>query len=157
MNATIKNTANNSFLWLMNYWPCLLIILAIVGFESKSLYNYPIGIMALLGLYNIIVSPIILFQDKTLKLFLYAFLCLWLPLLISLPDAVNLQHSAKTVFPYLRFFFAGVFIINELSKGDGRLKLVITGIFFVVFFWCIDAYSYFSIKTYWATLISQDK
>lgn len=139
MNTTLKNTTNNYFLWLKNYWPCLLIILAIVGFVSKSLYNYPIGIMALLGLYNILLTPKTLFQDKTLKLFLYLFLCLWLPLLISLPDAVNLQHSAKTVFPYLRFFFAGVFIINELSKDKGRVKLVITGIFYIVFFWCIDA------------------
>ena len=41
--------------WLKNYWPCILILLAIIGFVSKSLYNYPIGIMALLGLYKIIL------------------------------------------------------------------------------------------------------
>ncbi len=139
MNATIKNIANNHFLWLKNYWPCLLIILAIIGFVSKSLYNYPIGIMALLGLYNILLSPRILFQDKTIKLFLYAFLCLWLPLLISLPDAVNLQHSAKTVFPYLRFFFAGVFIIIALAKNEKRLDLILSSAFMIVVIWSIDA------------------
>lgn len=139
MNATIKNTANNYFLWLKNYWPCLLIILAIIGFVSKSLYNYPIGIMALLGLYNILITPKLLFKDKTLKLFLYVFLCLWLPLLISLPDAVNIQHSTKTVFPYLRFFFAGVFIIIALAKNEKRLNLIVTSIFIIVVIWCVDA------------------
>jgi len=139
MTKTIKNTANDCFLWLKNYWPCLLIILAIIGFESKSLYNYPIGIMALLGLYNIFVSPKSLFQDKTLKLFLYAFLCLWLPLLISLPDAVNIHHSSKTVLPYLRFFFAGVFIISALSKDQQRSNLIVSSVFIIVTVWCIDA------------------
>jgi O-antigen ligase len=124
---------------LVKYWPCFLILLAFIGFVSKSYYNYPVGLMALLGLYQLIITPKIIIQDQILKVFTLVFLCLWLPLLISFPDAVNPGHSAHTIFPYLRFFFAGVFIIKELSKDIDRLKFIVAGLFYIVTFWCIDA------------------
>jgi O-antigen ligase len=123
----------------IKHWPCLLILLAFIGFMSKSLYNYPVSIMALLGLYQFIINPKQILQDSILKTFSLVFLCLWLPLLISFPDAVNQSHSARTVFPYLRFFFAGIFIINELSKEPVRLKFIVASLFYIVLFWCLDA------------------
>lgn len=134
-----KTNTNNFLLLIEKYWPCCLFLLAIIGFISKSLYNYPIGIMAILGLYRLIISPNIIIEDRSLRLFSLAFLGIWLPLLFSLPDAVNPEHSMHTIFPYLRFFFAGVFIIQEISKNNDRLKFTTAGIFFIVFFWCIDA------------------
>ena len=122
-----------------NYWPCFLILLAFIGFVSKSLYNYPVGLMALIGAYTLFRSPRIILKDKILKTFSFVFLCLWLPLLISFPDAVNKAHSAHTVFPYLRFFFAGIFIITELNKNPERIRFIVTGLFYIVLFWCIDA------------------
>lgn len=122
-----------------DYWPCFLILLAFIGFVSKALYNYPIGLMALLGIYTIIKSPRIILEDRTIKTFSFVFLCLWLPLLISFPDAVNKAHSAHTIFPYLRFFFAGIFIISEINKNPERIKFILKGIFYIVLFWCIDA------------------
>lgn len=95
--------------------------------------------MAIIGLCKLIASPKLISQDKTIRLFSLAFFCLWLPLLISLPDAVNFSHSAHTVFPYLRFFFAGIFVITEIAKNKDRLNFVIAGIFFIVLFWCVDA------------------
>ncbi len=136
MNAINTNNISSAFI---KYWPCFLVLLAFIGFISKSLYNYPVGIMALLGLYQLIVTPKILIQDQILKTFTLVFLCLWLPLLISFPDAVNPDHSAHTIFPYLRFFFAGIFIIRELSKDTDRLKFIVTCIFYIVLFWCVDA------------------
>jgi O-antigen ligase len=121
------------------YWPCFLILLAFIGFISKSLYNYPVGIMAILGFYQLIRAPKILLQDKIIKIFFLLFLCLWLPLLISFPDAVNPEHSAHTLYPYLRFFFAGIFIINELSRDSDRLKIIVACLFYIVLFWCVDA------------------
>jgi O-antigen ligase len=95
--------------------------------------------MALLGLYQLIKTPNILIKDSIIKIFSLVFLGLWLPLLISFPDAVNHEHSAHTIFPYLRFFFAGIFIINELSKDNDRLKFIIKSLFYIVLFWCLDA------------------
>ncbi len=138
-NLRNSKTIINLLFWLKEYWSCLLILLAILGFVSKSLYNYPIGIMAILGLYQLIATPKIIIEDKILKTFALVFLCLWLPLLISFLDAVNPSHSAHTLFPYLRFFFAGIFIIKELSKNSKRLKFIVAGIFYIVLFWSIDA------------------
>jgi len=135
------NKINNKNIPLLitKYWPCFLILLAFIGFISKSLYNFPISIMALLGLYKLLLTPKILIQDHALKIFSLVFLCLWLPLLISFPDAINPEHSAHTIFPYLRFFFAGIFIITELAKDKDRLKFIIACLFYIVLFWCVDA------------------
>lgn len=95
--------------------------------------------MALLGLYRLLSTPKILIHDQTIKTFTLVFLCLWLPLLISFTDAVNPEHSAHTVFPYLRFLFAGIFMLYEIPKDNDRLKFIVTGLFYIVIFWCIDA------------------
>ena len=124
---------------LKKYWAVILILLTIVGFVSKALYNYPLTIMAIIGFYKVIVSPQSIWNDQTLKYFIFLFLCLWVPMLLAFPDAVNPSRSAQTVFPYLRFLFAGIFIIHELSKNDECFKIFIYGVFFIVTFWCIDA------------------
>ena len=124
---------------LKKYWAVILILLTIVGFVSKALYNYPLTIMAIIGFYKVIISPQSIWNDQALKYFIFLFLCLWIPMLLAFPDAVNPSRSVQTVFPYLRFLFAGIFIIHELSKNDECFKVLIYGVFFIVTFWCIDA------------------
>ena len=117
----------------------ILILLAIIGFVSKAFYNYPLAIMAIIGFYRFVLSPKSIWEDKILKTFIVLFLCLWVPLLVSFFDAVNPLRSSQTIFPYLRFLFAGLFIIQELSKDDNHFNVFINCIFFIVIFWCIDA------------------
>ena len=124
---------------IKEYWPMILILLAIIGFVSKALYNYPLAIMAIIGFYRFVLSPKSIWEDKILKTFIVLFLCLWVPLLVSFFDAVNPLRSSQTIFPYLRFLFAGLFIIQELSKNDNHFNVFINCIFFIVIFWCIDA------------------
>ena len=94
--------------------------------------------MAVLGLYRVINAPRSLFDHPVVKIFCLLFLCLWLPMLLSYIDAVNPTRAAKTVFPYLRFLFAGIYVIQEFDskKQWGKLNL---GIFFIISFWCVDA------------------
>ena len=120
-------------------WSIILILLAIIGFVSKSLYNYPLAIMAIIGFYRFALSPKLIWEDEVLKTFIILFLCLWIPLLVSLFDAVNPLRSSQTVFSYIRFLFAGLFIIQELSKDNKYFNVFVNCIFFIVFFWCIDA------------------
>ena len=124
---------------IKEYWPMILILLAIIGFVSKAFYNYPLAIMAIIGFYRFVLSPKSIWEDKILKTFIVLFLCLWVPLLVSFFDAVNPLRSSQTIFPYLRFLFAGLFIIQELSKNDNHFNVFINCIFFIVIFWCIDA------------------
>ena len=117
----------------------ILILLTIIGFISKALYNYPLGIMAIIGFYRFIQNPKSVWEDKILRTFILLFLCLWVPMLISFYDSVNPSRSSQTIFPYLRFLFAGLFIIQELSKDKKYFDTFINFVFFIVLFWCIDA------------------
>ena len=117
----------------------ILILLTIIGFISKAWYNYPLGIMAIIGFYRFIRNPKSVWEDKILRMFILLFLCLWIPMLISFYDSVNPSRSYQTIFPYLRFLFAGLFIIQELSRDNKYFDTFINFVFFIVLFWCIDA------------------
>jgi O-antigen ligase len=135
---TINNRTPLSVLtWARDNLAFLLILFTLVLFTSKSLYNIPVGIMAVLGLWQSIASRGKIFLDPVVRGYTCLFLALWLPLLISLPDAANFQHSAQTVFPYLRFLFMGIYILYE-KNSHGMLPKVRLAIFCVVVFWAID-------------------
>jgi O-antigen ligase len=106
-------------------------------FISKSLYNVPIAIMALIGLYRTIRSPRHVWDDQLTRIFIILFICIWIPLLISLIDAVNISRSAKTAFGYLRFLFMGIYLLQPLKSRDiwHNLRLFI---FCLMVFWSID-------------------
>ena len=124
---------------IKEYWPIILMLLAIIGFISKALYNYPLAIMAIIGFYRFILHGRSIWEDQILKTFIILFLCLWIPLLVSFFDAVNPSRSSQTILPYLRFLFAGIFIIQELSKDSKRFQIFINCVCVIVIFWCIDA------------------
>lgn len=54
---------------------------------------------------------------------------------LSLPDVVNLNHSATNVFGMLRFYFSGLFVVNRIADYKSYLWLA-TGIGLV--FSCIN-------------------
>lgn len=137
MTAT-RSRGANILSWLKNNLAALLVLLALALFVSKSLYNYPVGIMAVLGLYRFIRAPKQLWEHVHGRIILSLFLCLWLPMLFALPDAVSFEHSLETVLGYIRFLFMGVYLLTEL-KTPGAKNFLLVGIFFLVSFWCIDA------------------
>ena len=115
-----------------------LLLLALVCFTSKSLYNYPFTLMAIGGLGISLISPRSTWKQPLVPVFVMLFLFLWLPLLFSLLDAVNPERSLRTVLPYLRFLFAGIFVLALLKTREalGRLNIAI---FALITFWCLDA------------------
>jgi len=134
-----------AYAWVKSNLAYLLIIATLFLFISKSLYNFPIGIMALIGLFRFIRSPKQFWQDPAVRIYILLFLCLWLPLLISFVDAVNPTRSARTVFPYLRFLFMGIYVIPELRSRE-MLDRLNTTILCIVAFWCVDAVIQFIFK-----------
>jgi O-antigen ligase len=115
-----------------------MLLLTLILFTSKSLYNYPVGMMALMGLYYVLRNPISIWGNDVSRIFIILFLCLWLPLLASYPDAVNPERSLRTVLPYLRFLFMGIFVIYVINRAE-TLKILNLFIFYIVIFWCLDA------------------
>ena len=132
--------------WIKSNLAYLLIVSTLFLFISKSLYNIPMGIMAAIGLYRFIRSPKLIWSDPVTHVYIVLFLCLWLPLLISFIDAVNPARSARTLFPYLRFLFVGIYLIQEVRSSKTLNKINIT-VFCIVAFWCIDAVIQFLFKT----------
>lgn len=117
--------------------PLVLFAGTLFLFISKSLYNVPIAIMAVIGLYRSIRSPRHVWDDQLSRFFIILFMCIWIPLLISLIDAVNISRSAKTAFGYLRFLFMGIYLLQSLKSRDiwRNLRLFI---FCLMVFWSLD-------------------
>ncbi|OGT35294.1 MAG: hypothetical protein A2W28_08430 [Gammaproteobacteria bacterium RBG_16_51_14] len=136
--TTLTTTAKNGFEWLAANYAWILILLTLLLFSTKTLFNIPMGIMAVLGIYQVIITPRKILRDAGVRFLLLAFLCLWLPMLISLADAVDLPVSSETVFPYLHYLFASIFIAVSL-RPDRVRHIIHTGIFIIVTFWCVDA------------------
>lgn len=133
-----RNLLSNLHQWSRDNLALALLFLTAFLFISKSLYNVPVAIMALIGFYRCIISPKAVWADLHTRFFIVLFLLLWLPLLISLVDAVNPSRSAKTVFPYLRFLFMGIYILQEARRIDLWEKLRLA-VFCLLAFWCVDA------------------
>ncbi len=116
----------------------ILVAAALLLLSTDTLSLAPLGIMAALGVYRIGREPQAIYRDRTLRILLVLFLCLWLPQLVSLADAVNLERSAKIAALYPLYLFCGIFITLELAR-PGNLSRVAIALLLVVVFWCVDA------------------
>ena len=124
--------------WLQDNLAFILLLSTLILFSSKSLYNIPVGIMAILGLWRCARAPRVVFADPAIRFYSTLFMALWIPQLLSLTDAVNFDHSTGTVFPYLRFLFMGIYILTD-SRLDVLLSRIRHTSFWVAVFWGIDA------------------
>jgi len=132
-----NNLFSTGLSWARENHAFVLILLTFILFTSKSLYNVPAGLMALLGLKLVICSRGKVFSDPLIRAYSLLFLTLWLPLLFSLPDAANFAHSAQTAFPYVRFLFMGIYVLSE-KDNLALLPRLQLACFCVAAFWGID-------------------
>ena len=105
---------------------------------TKNGVTYPLTILAFLGFHRCTTSFTEVRNDAAVLRLLLCFGCLWLPLLLALPDSVDQSRSAQTVLSYIRYFFAGVFIIHVVKTGRNYERLLL-GSVVVVSFWTLDA------------------
>jgi O-antigen ligase len=116
----------------------LLVVLSFALLCTEHAFHYSIALLMLAGLAGLARSPRALVTDPALRTFSAAFLCLWLPMLASLPDAVNPAHAGKTALAYLHFWPAGLCIV--LACRAPRLRCwLLTGVALVIGFWLADA------------------
>jgi O-antigen ligase len=123
--------------WLRRYAGCLLVLATLVLFTTKALFNWPLAAMVVWGLVRLMRDPGAAIRDADLRVLLLLFVCLWLPMMLSLIDAVNLQRAFKSTAWYPRFFLAGFFIVTEL-RDQTKQRLVLIGAVVIIAFWCID-------------------
>ena len=119
-------------------WQWWLILSFLVLLPTKNLFNLPVGIMTITGLVMMVRRWKALRHDRGLHFLLVLFGCFWIPMTLSLADAVNIGHSAKTTLSYLRFLPMGVFFLESLREERMR-RHVFLGVLVIVVMWCADA------------------
>ncbi len=118
------------------HWAWLLIFSFLLLLPFK-LYEVPMGIMALIGLARLARAPRAAWQDPALRLMWLLFFCIWVPMLLSLTDAVNVNRALSTTLGFLRFPLAGIFIIQTLRAPQTWERLWL-GVILLIGFWCVD-------------------
>ncbi len=99
-------------------WACLLVLP--IGRTVEA----PVMLMAIAGLYLLFKHWRSWRQNPAFKLFAGVFLLAWIPILVSLVDAVRLQSTAMTSINHLRFAFSGFFILHVLSIPETHRRLL---------------------------------
>ncbi len=122
----------------IRYLPVALILLSIAGLATENLTHYPVGIMCLLGLYKMRWDFESVVRSSNARLLIGAFACVWIPMLLALPDSVNLARAMKTTFLYFHFLPAGLYIIYMLRDEFVR-RAVWCGLAIIIVFWCLSS------------------
>ena len=116
----------------------LLVVLSFALLTTEHLVHYALALLMIGGLAFVVREPRSLWQDPALRAFSLAFLCLWLPMLASLPDAVNPGHAGKTTWAYLHFWPAGVCIMLAARDTQPR-RWILAAVACLIAFWLADA------------------
>ena len=113
----------------------LLAFVALLPFEP--LYNAPLIALGVLGVLCVVSGRVRLGSPENRFLCL-AFLCMWLPMLASLPDAVNPVESIRKTASLCIYFFAGVYATGAYTRFRD-LDRVMAGVTIICIVWCLDA------------------
>ncbi len=115
-----------------------LVFLVFILLPVGRMSELPVLILAIAGGVLLYRARGDLFEDPGQRLFARLFLLIWLPMLLALPTAVQLAHSAKDVLLFPRFYLAGVFVVHALRPPHRcRLLLRLAGL--MLAFWLVDA------------------
>ena len=109
-------------------------------------FNAPLLLMALSGLWLMALKRKWLSTLTTLGFFTQLFLCIWVPMVLSLFDAVNFAESLRKVMSFLGFYPAGVLVIACASREWPARRIVI-GVASILAIWVLDGIVQFTSGT----------
>lgn len=101
-----------------------LVVAFVIVLPYKNLFELPIALMAIGGLWLCYVQPRVIVNAPALKPLLMMSACFGLPMLLSLTDAVNFSRSAETVLAFLRFPLAAIFVLYTLDLAEARQRFL---------------------------------
>lgn len=118
-------------------WRWILIVATLPLLVSGALFHIPVTLMALLGAAYVVRSDRALWSDPGIRLIFLTFLCLWLPQLLALPDAVSPRRGLVAATVYLSYPLACIFIVHHL-RTSSRWIQVVAGVALVTSIWALD-------------------
>lgn len=110
--------------------------LLLVPFGRLS--NVPMAVMFLLGIKLLVLHQVDLGR-REYKFFSFVFLCFYIPIICSFPDAVNPGNVASVAGFYLSYFFSGIYIIKTLANDPVKQNYLLKLCAFILLFWMVDA------------------
>ena len=113
----------------------LLAIIALL--PAEPLFNVPMIALAVLGLVQVASGPARLASPSN-RFLCVAFLCIWLPMLASLPDAVNPVESLRKTASVCIYFLAGVYAVRAYTCFR-EVDWLMTGVVAILVFLYSDA------------------
>ena len=122
---------------LKKHWRWLLVLSFLLLLPTKNAFNIPFGIMTILGFVCVVRHYKKLVLDPGFRLLILLFGCIWIPMVIALFDAQYFEVSAITTLKFLRFLFAGVFVLTALADTKHR-QLLFFFIGAIVLGWSLD-------------------
>ena len=139
MNTLIHTSSkvSGALAVVKSQWALLLVLLAVFLQPFGRTVEIPVLVMSVLGLCDLVKNRNNIRLSVAFKVFSAIYLCIWLPTLISLPDAINIEKSASTSFGMLRFYLSGIFILARI-KSQEQIRLLIAGLAFIALFWASD-------------------
>ncbi|ODU13906.1 MAG: hypothetical protein ABS91_00790 [Thiobacillus sp. SCN 64-35] len=126
--------AFNSAAWtpVVLVWSFLLLL----PFGRSS--ELPMFVMAILGGFLIWKQGRAVAWPGGARTFSLLFLCLWVPMALSVPDSLWFKKSLSTVLTYPRIYLAGIYIIWMLRTELARERLLKLSAWLLLF-WVFDA------------------
>ena len=125
-----------------------VLLLAFVALSpAEPLYNAPLLVLAVLGVAQV-ASGRARLNSPRYRFLCIAFLCVWLPMVASLPDAVNPLESFRKTTSLFVYLLAGVYAVAAF-RGFHELWWIMTGTAAICAFWVLDALWQFLTGTDW--------
>ena len=118
-------------------WPLLLIWSCLVVLPIGRVVEVSVMLMAIAGVYLLFKHWRSWRYLPAFKLFGIVFLLAWIPILISLVDAVRVESTARMTVNHLRFGFSGLFILHVLSTPTAHRRFLALCAW-VLLFWIVD-------------------
>ena len=113
-----------------------LLLAVIALLPAEPLFNLPMIALALLGLVQV-ASRRARLTSPEYQFLCVAFLCIWLPMLASLPDAVNPGESIRKTASLCIYFLAGVYAAGAYTRFRD-LDWLMTGVVALLVFFYLD-------------------
>ncbi len=126
--------AFNSAAWtpVVLVWSFLLLL----PFGRSS--ELPMFVMAILGVFLIWKQGRAVAWQGGARTFSLLFLCIWVPMALSVPDSLWFRKSLSTALTYPRIYLAGIYIIWTLREALARERLLKLSAWLLLF-WVFDA------------------
>ncbi len=115
-----------------------IVVSCLALFPVGRLAELPLVLLTLVGIKVLSENIKNGHWKKSTLLFSLFFLCLWVPIIISLPDSYKFSKTSSLAIEYLRFFLSGLAVLKYCLRSKS-IQLINKCSLIIVSFWIFDA------------------